>query len=151
MVEGGILIVWKEKKEINKKVEKDERKGNIGGKVDEMKIGDEIVKIMVMEIVLQVDQIIKDVGMKDEIEIMIIEVIDEVKVMMMEEDKLQRLIEEKKKIVMMEMGFILMIGMKMIEEGLGYNVKKGYIYEEMGLQEMVEEMNMMERRKRKER
>lgn len=86
MVEGGILIVWKEKKEINKKVEKDERKGNIGGKVDEMKIGDEIVKIMVMEIVLQVDQIIKDVGMKDEIEIMIIEVIDEVKVMMMEED-----------------------------------------------------------------
>lgn len=34
---------------------------------------------------------------------------------------------------MMEMGFILMIGMKMIEEGLGYNVKKGYIYEEMGL------------------
>lgn len=52
MVEGGILIVWKEKKEINKKVEKDERKGNIGVKVDEMKIGDEIVKIMVMEIVL---------------------------------------------------------------------------------------------------
>ena len=49
---------------------------------------------------------------------------------------------------MLALGFLLMIGMTLIADGLGFHVPKGYIYAAMGFSALVEGLNMLARRKR---
>ncbi len=55
------------------------------------------------------------------------------------------------KILMLALGFLLMIGMALIAEGLGYLVPKGYIYAAMGFSALVEFLNMLARNARQKR
>ena len=43
----------------------------------------------------------------------------------------------------MLLGFLLMIGMTLIADGLGFHVPKGYIYAAMGFSALVEALNML--------
>ena len=54
-------------------------------------------------------------------------------------------------IVMLALGFLLMIGMTLIADGMGYHVPKGYIYVAMAFSALVEILNMLTRRGRKKR
>jgi len=49
------------------------------------------------------------------------------------------------------LGFMLMIGTALIAEGFGVKVSKGYIYAAMAFSALVEGLNMLERRIRKNR
>ena len=49
-------------------------------------------------------------------------------------------------IVMLALGFLLMIGMTLIADGIGFHVPKGYIYAAMGFSALVEGLNMLARR-----
>ena len=50
---------------------------------------------------------------------------------------------------MLALGFLLMIGMTLIADGMGYHVPKGYIYAAMGFSALVEGLNMLARRRQK--
>jgi predicted tellurium resistance membrane protein TerC len=47
---------------------------------------------------------------------------------------------------MLALGFLIMIGVTLIADGLGNHVPKGYIYAAMAFSAMVEGLNMMSRR-----
>ena len=47
---------------------------------------------------------------------------------------------------MLALGFLLMIGMTLIADGMGFHVPKGYIYAAMGFSALVEGLNMLARR-----
>jgi predicted tellurium resistance membrane protein TerC len=49
---------------------------------------------------------------------------------------------------MLALAFLLMIGMTLIAEGMGFHVPKGYVYAAMGFSALVEGLNMMARRAR---
>lgn len=42
------------------------------------------------------------------------------------------LVKKNKKVVIICIGLMMIIGLSIVEEGLGLNIKKGYIYEEIG-------------------
>ena len=44
--------------------------------------------------------------------------------------------------------FLIMIGMTLIADGMGYHVPKGYIYAAMGFSAFVEGLNMLHRKRR---
>ena len=52
-------------------------------------------------------------------------------------------------VVMLALGFLLMIGMTLIAEGMGAHVPKGYIYAAMAFSALIEGLNMLARRARK--
>ena len=52
---------------------------------------------------------------------------------------------ERRSLVMLALGFLLMIGMVLIAEGFGVHVPKGYIYAAMAFSALVEGLNMMSR------
>ena len=87
--------------------------------------------------------------MTDIIAIMYIAVIVAVSVMMLAAGPLARFIEKNPTIVMLALGFLLMIGMTLIADGMGYHVPKGYIYAAMGFSALVEGLNMLARRRKK--
>lgn len=150
LIAGGLFLVWKATKEIHHTVDPDDGKANIGGKVVQLTMSTAIVQILILDLVFSVDSIITAVGMTDEIAIMVIAVLSAVAVMLLAADPLSRFIAKNPTIVMLALGFLLMIGMTLIADGFGFHVPKGYIYAAMGFSALVEALNMMARRRRKQ-
>jgi predicted tellurium resistance membrane protein TerC len=69
--------------------------------------------------------------------------------MLLAADPLARFIAANPTIVMLALGFLLMIGMTLIADGMGFHVPKGYIYAAMGFSVLVELLNMLARRARR--
>jgi predicted tellurium resistance membrane protein TerC len=149
LIAGGLFLVWKATREIHHNVDHDEDEGDPLGHVVQMSIGAAIFQILLLDIVFSIDSIITAVGMTDEIAIMYIAVIVAVSVMMLAAEPLSQFIARNPSIVMLALSFLLMIGMTLIADGMGYHVPKGYIYAAMGFSALVEILNTMARRARK--
>ena len=150
LIAGGLFLVWKATKEIHHTVDPEDQNEDIVGRTVTMTMGAAIFQILLLDLVFSIDSIITAVGMTDEIAIMYIAVICAVTVMMLAADPLSRFIAKNPTIVMLALGFLLMIGMTLIADGFGYHVPKGYIYAAMGFSALVEGLNMLARRRKKE-
>ena len=69
--------------------------------------------------------------------------------MMLAATPLANFIAKNPTIVMLALGFLLMIGMTLIADGMGFHVPRGYIYAAMGFSALVEVLNAVARRRRK--
>ena len=147
LIAGGLFLVWKATKEIHHTVDPDDHKDSMVGAVS-MTMGAAIFQILLLDLVFSIDSIITAVGMTDEIAIMYIAVIVAVTVMMLAATPLANFIAKNPTIVMLALGFLLMIGMTLIADGMGYHVPKGYIYAAMGFSALVEGLNMLARRRK---
>ncbi|MDQ2704122.1 MAG: TerC family protein [Pseudomonadota bacterium] len=149
LIAGGLFLVWKATKEIHHSVDPHDHKESMVGGAVQMTLGAAIFQILLLDLVFSIDSIITAVGMTDEIAIMYIAVIAAVTVMMLAANPLANFIAKNPTIVMLALGFLLMIGMTLIADGMGFHVPKGYIYAAMGFSALVEGLNMLARRKRK--
>jgi predicted tellurium resistance membrane protein TerC len=148
LIAGGLFLMWKATKEIHHSVDPDDGKENIVGGAT-LTVGGAIFQILLLDLVFSVDSIITAVGMTDQIAIMYIAVIFAVAVMLLAADPLAKFIHANPSIVMLALSFLLMIGMTLIAEGMGFHVPKGYVYAAMGFSALVEALNMLARRARK--
>jgi predicted tellurium resistance membrane protein TerC len=80
---------------------------------------------------------------------MVTAVVIAVGVMLLAANPLADFINANPSVVMLALGFLLMIGMTLIADGMGYHVPKGYIYAAMGFSALVEGLNMLARRRKK--
>jgi len=149
LIAGGLFLVWKATKEIHHTVDKDDHQDSMVGGTLQLSLAGAIFQILLLDLVFSIDSIITAVGMTDEIAIMYIAVIVAVSVMMLAAGPLADFIARNPSIVMLALGFLLMIGMTLIADGMGYHVPKGYIYAAMGFSALVEALNMLARRRRK--
>ncbi len=147
LIAGGLFLVWKATKEIHHSVDPEDHKDAMVGTL-QMTLGGAIFQILLLDLVFSIDSIITAVGMTDEIAIMYIAVIVAVSVMMLAATPLANFIGKNPTIVMLALGFLLMIGMTLIADGMGFHVPKGYIYAAMGFSALVEGLNMLARRNR---
>ncbi|MER8623722.1 TerC family protein [Mesorhizobium sp. M1252] len=149
LIAGGLFLVWKATKEIHHTVDPDDHKDTMMGETLQISLAGAIFQILLLDLVFSIDSIITAVGMTDEIAIMYIAVIVAVSVMMLAAGPLANFIAKNPSIVMLALGFLLMIGMTLIADGMGYHVPKGYIYAAMGFSALVEGLNMLARRRKK--
>ena len=149
LIAGGLFLVWKATKEIHHTVDPEDHQDTMIGGTLQMSLGAAIFQILLLDLVFSIVSIITAVGMTDEIAIMYIAVIVTVGVMLVAATPLANFIAKNPTIVMLALGFLLMIGMTLIADGMGYHVPKGYIYAAMGFSALVEGLNMLARRKKK--
>ena len=149
LIAGGLFLVWKATKEIHHTVDPDDHKDSMLGEMLQISLAGAIFQILLLDLVFSIDSIITAVGMTDEIAIMYVAVIVAVSVMMLAAGPLANFIAKNPSIVMLALGFLLMIGMTLIADGMGYHMPKGYIYAAMGFSALVEGLNMLARRRRK--
>ena len=148
LIAGGLFLVWKATKEIHHNVDPEEHAGEIVGGAVKTGFAAAIFQILLLDLVFSVDSIITAVGMTDHLPIMVIAVVVAVTLMLIASGPLARFIEANPTIVMLALSFLLMIGMTLIADGLGFHVPKGYIYAAMAFSGLVELLNMLARRKR---
>ena len=149
LIAGGLFLVWKATKEIHHTVDLEDHQDTMIGETLQLSLAGAIFQILLLDLVFSIDSIITAVGMTDEIAIMYIAVIVAVTVMMLAAGPLANFIAKNPSIVMLALSFLLMIGMTLIADGMGFHVPKGYIYAAMGFSALVEGLNMLARRRRK--
>ena len=147
LIAGGLFLIWKATKEIHHTVDPEDHKDEIVSHAVNVSLGGAIFQILLLDLVFSVNSIITAVGMTDHLAIMYIAVVFAITVMLVAATPLADFIERNPTIVMLALGFLLMIGMTLIADGVGFHVPKGYIYSAMAFAALVEGLNMLSRRR----
>ncbi len=150
LIAGGLFLIYKATSEIHDQVAVDEE-SEAAEQVVRLSVAAAIGQILVLDLVFSLDSIITAVGMTDDIPIMVTAVIVAVSMMLLAADPLARFIGNNPTIVMLALGFLLMIGVTLIADGMGFHIPKGYIYAAMAFSALVEGLNMLVRRAQKKR
>lgn len=145
LIAGGLFLVWKATKEIHHKVDPIETPDVFDSRAVTAGFTAVIAQILILDVVFSLDSVITAVGMTPFIEVMVIAVIVSVGVMLLAATPLAHFLERNPTVVMLALGFLLMIGMTLIADGLGFHVPKGYIYGAMAFSAFVEGLNILSR------
>ncbi len=149
LIAGGLFLVWKATKEIHHNVDPEEKNEDFIASTATNTLASAIGQILLLDLVFSIDSIITAVGMTPHLPIMVVAVVFAVTVMLFAAGPLSAFIEKNPTIVMLALGFLMMIGMTLIADGMGFHVPKGYIYAAMAFSALVEILNMLARRKKK--
>jgi predicted tellurium resistance membrane protein TerC len=151
LIGGGLFLLGKSALEIHESVEGDPEHGpeHLIGKVAKVSFAAVIVQIMILDIVFSLDSVITAVGMTNHIPVMIAAIVIAIGVMMFFAGPVSDFVEQHPTIKVLALSFLVMIGMALIGEGMGFHVPKAYIYFAMGFSTLVELINIRMRGKQR--
>ncbi|MBJ3784232.1 TerC family protein [Devosia sediminis] len=103
-----------------------------------------LVQIVVIDMVFSIDSIITAVGMvpADQVAVMVAAVLVAVGVMFVASGPIARFVAEHPTTKMLALAFLLLIGVTLVADGLGFHIPKGYIYSAMAFSVLVEAVNI---------
>jgi predicted tellurium resistance membrane protein TerC len=111
-------------------------------------LGSALVQIALLDVVFSLDSVITAVGMVDKIWVMIAAVIIAIAIMMIFSGPVSRFVERHPTVKMLALSFLILIGVNLIGEGLGFHIPKGYTYFAMAFSFAVEMLNIRIRKLR---
>jgi len=139
LIGGGLFLLVKSTREIHNKLENVDPHA---GPALRPSFVSALVQIALLDIVFSLDSVITAVGMVDQIGVMIAAVIIAIVAMMIFAGRISGFIERHPTLKMLALSFLLLIGVNLIGEGLGFHIPKGYTYFAMGFSVAVEMLNL---------
>src|SRR3954454_20620962 len=139
LIGGGLFLLAKSTREIHHKIEQTDERAK---PAERPSFAGVLVQIVLLDIVFSLDSVITAVGMVDEIGVMIAAVIIAIVTMMIFAGSISGFIERHPTFKMLALSFLLLIGVNLIGEGLGFHIPKGYTYFAMGFSVLVETLNL---------
>ncbi|MCH7565519.1 MAG: TerC family protein [Gemmatimonadetes bacterium] len=101
-----------------------------------------LAQIAILDIVFSLDSVITAVGMADDLWVMVTAIVVAVGVMMISANAVGGFVSDHPTVKMLALSFLLLIGMSLVAEGMGFHIPKGYIYFAMGFSVFVEFLNI---------
>jgi len=139
LVAGGLFLLMKSTHEIHDHMEGEDEHREARAVASLFAV---LVQISLLDIVFSLDSVITAVGMVDQVAIMIIAVILAVIVMMIFANPVSGIVERHPTIKMLALSFLLLIGVNLIAEGLGFHIPRCYTYFAMAFSLFVEMLNL---------
>ena len=144
---GGLFLLVKGTQEIHASVqgaahEESEAKSEFNGV---------LVQLAIINIVFSLDSVITAVGMTDILLVMILAVVLSTLVMAVAAKPLADYIERHPTLKMLALAFILLVGVALVADGLGFHIPRGYLYTAMAFSAGVEFLNVWARRNREKK
>jgi CBS domain containing-hemolysin-like protein len=141
---GGIFLLAKATIELHERVE---GKSHVqSGKREYASFSAVVAQIIVLDAVFSLDAVITAVGMVEQLGVMMAAVIISMAVMLFASKPLTRFVNAHPTVVVLCLSFLLMIGLSLIAEGLGFHIPKGYLYAAIGFSVVIEFFNQLARR-----
>jgi len=136
---GGLFLLAKATTEIHERLEGEEGRSSARVRPSFAAV---LIQIAVLDIVFSLDSVITAVGMAEDIAIMVTAVILAVCVMMLSAGPISAFVNRHPTVKVLALSFLLLIGISLVDEGLGMHIPKGYIYFAMGFSVFVEMINL---------
>ncbi len=148
LISGGMFLLYKGTSEIHEEIEGETEEEEASRKSTRPFVAI-IIQIIMIDIVFSVDSIVTAIGMADHVEVMIAAVIISMAIMYVASGSVAKFIRDHPTTKMLALSFLLLIGMSLIGEGLGFHIPRGYVYFAMAFSALVEMVNFYVRKKRK--
>lgn len=108
-----------------------------------------VMQIGLIDIVFSLDSVITAVGMTDEIVVMVAAVSLAIGVMMLAAEAVAGFIERHPTTKMLALSFLLLVGVALVADGLGFHIPRGYLYFAIAFSLLVETLNILARKARR--
>ena len=147
---GGVFLIYKATQEIWEPLEGEHQHGDAG--VVRKNLTSVLLQMFVLNAVFSIDSVITAVGLTDILMVMILGVVISTVVMLLAAEPLTSFIERHPTVQMLAFSFLLLIGGTLVLESfhsLGIHVEKWAIYSIMAFAALVELLNLIARRQRK--
>jgi len=145
LIGGGLFLLWKSVHEIHNSLEGVEH-GQDASPV-QATFGAVLAQIAVIDIVFSLDSVITAVGMVDHVGVMVLAIIITVGVMLFAARPIGEFVDRHPTIKMLALSFLIVVGVALVADGLGFHIPKGYIYFSMAFSMGVEMLNIRMRKK----
>ncbi|GAA5235410.1 TerC family protein [Verticiella sediminum] len=142
---GGLFLLFKATSELHERLEGREHRPSQSGAY--AGFGMVVAQIVVLDAVFSLDAVITAVGMVDELAVMMAAVIISIGVMLWASKPLTRFVGRHPTVVVLCLSFLLMIGLTLTAEGLGFRIPKGYLYAAIAFSILIEFFNQLARRR----
>lgn len=144
LLAGGLFLLFKATVELHERLEgsdhvQDKSRTSAGFTAV-------VAQIVVLDAVFSIDSVVTAVGMVDHLGVMMAAVVISMGVMMWASKPLTRFVNAHATVVILCLSFLLMIGLSLISEGLGFHIPKGYLYGAIGFSIMIEFFNQWTQR-----
>ncbi|MGB3565213.1 MAG: TerC family protein [Thermoanaerobaculia bacterium] len=139
LIGGGLFLLAKSTHEIHHKLEGIEEQGPTTAYSTMKSV---LVQVVLLDIVFSLDSVITAVGMARHLPVMVTAVVIAVIFMMLFAKPIGDFVEDHPTVKMLALSFLLLIGMALVADGLGFHIPKGYIYFAMGFSVFVEFLNL---------
>ena len=150
LIAGGAFLLYKATAEIHEEIEgvteAEEAKSLQGATFTSI-----IIQILIVDAVFSVDSIITAVGMAEHVEVMIAAVMVAIGVMYVASGPIADFISRHPTTKMLALAFLMLIGVSLVADGLGFHIPRGYIYAAIVFSLLVETFNILAGRKRNRR
>jgi predicted tellurium resistance membrane protein TerC len=141
LIAGGGFLIYKATHEMHAAIE-EPHEDNLAQKATQT-FAAIIAQIIVIDMVFSIDSIITAVGMADHVEVMIAAVIVAVGLMFVASGPIAKFVADHPTTKMLALAFLLLIGVSLVADGLGFHIPKGYIYSAMAFSVLVEAVNII--------
>ncbi len=145
LLAGGLFLLVKATLEIHKGIEGEEERAASASGTAFTAI---IAQIIAIDLVFSVDSIITAIGMAEHVEIMIAAVIIAVGVMYVASGAISTFIQKHPTTKMLALAFLLLIGVALLADGIGFHIPRGFIYFAMAFAGGVEIINILAKKNR---
>ena len=139
LISGGLFLLWKATMEIHERLEGEEHHGSTKVAPSFNAV---IGQIMLLDIIFSLDSVITAVGMANDVSIMIAAVVIAVAIMMFSARPIGDFVSRHPTVKVLALSFLLMIGLTLVADGVGFHIPKGYVYFAMGFSIFVETINL---------
>jgi len=146
LIGGGLFLLAKGTLEIHTAIE-EEPHGGQGGRGGPSFIS-VMVQVAVINIIFSLDSVITAVGMTNILAVMIAAVVASTLVMLLAAKPVGDFIHHRPTTKMLALSFILLIGMALVADGVGFHLPRGYLYFAIAFSLFVEVLNITYFRRR---
>jgi len=148
LIGGGLFLLAKGTTEIHTTVEGVEEEMREAKAASFVVV---IVQIMLLDIVFSLDSVITAVGMAQHLPVMALAIIIAVIIMIFAAEPLSRFISEHLSVKMLALSFLILVGVALIADGMGFHIPKGYLYFAIAFSVGVEALNLAATKRRRKK
>ena len=143
---GGLFLIYKAVHEMHAEIE--EPHAPTLEKQARAMLSGIVAQIILLDLVFSIDSIVTAIGMAQHVEVMIAAVIVAVALMFVASGPISGFVARHPTTKMLALAFLLLIGVSLVADGVGFHIDKGYIYAAMGFAVLVEAINIASKQRR---
>lgn len=139
---GGLFLVGKASKEMFLDVELKTHEGHHKGSP---KLIGVLVQIFILDVVFSIDQVVTAVGLTDIVAVQVLSIVASMVVMLVAVQTLSHFLELHPSIRLLALSFLVVIGVSLMGQSVGYEIPRTLIYSAMVYAIVVETLNIRRR------
>lgn len=146
LLAGGLFLIYKAVHEMHAEIE-EPHEPTLQQRAKAM-MSAIVTQIILLDLVFSIDSIITAIGMAQHVEVMIAAVVVAVALMFVASGPIANFVARHPTTKMLALAFLVLIGVSLVADGLGFHIDKGYIYAAMGFAVLVEGINIFSKQRK---